>query len=275
MAISSTSFLAADLGATGRQVYRLGLSASYRPGERAVRLALDSGVDYLFCYAIDTQMTRVVREMNADRREKVVIAAGGYNWVVWHPSLTRSLERTLRRLRTDYIDVFHYFGVLKPSHFGPRLQDELAALGADPRVKAVAISCHDRRFVGELAARGALDVAMIRYNAAHCGAEQDIFPHVGRHRVGVVSYTATRWTALLRRMKGWPADQPVATAGQCYRFVLSNPHVDVVLTAPRNEQQLRENLREVQRGPLADDEMAFMRRLGQHVHDHAGYFMGH
>jgi aryl-alcohol dehydrogenase-like predicted oxidoreductase len=275
MAITNTGFLTADLGATGRRVCRLGLSASYRPGERTVRLALDSGIDYLFCYAIDSHMTRVVREMNADRRERVVIATGGYNWVVWHPPLKRSLERALRRLKTDYIDVFHYLGVLKPAQFGPRVQDELAELRADPRVKAVAISCHDRRFVGDLVARGVLDVAMIRYNAAHCGAEQDIFPYVGRHNVGVVSYTATRWTALLRRMKGWPQDQPVATAGQCYRFVLSNPHVDVALTAPRNERQLQENLREVARGPLPDDEMAFMRRLGQHVHDHAGFFMGH
>jgi aryl-alcohol dehydrogenase-like predicted oxidoreductase len=272
---TSSDFLTAELGATGRRVRRLGLSASYRPGERTVRAALDAGVDYLFGYAIDSHLTRVVREMNADRRERVVIATGGYNWVVWHPPLKRSLERALRRLKTDYIDVFHYLGVLKPAQFGPRVQDELAELRADPRVKAVAISCHDRRFVGDLAARGALDVAMIRYNAAHCGAEQDIFPHVGRHNVGVVSYTATRWTALLRRMRGWPADQPVATAGQCYRFVLSNPHVDVALTAPRNERQLQENLREVERGPLPDDEMAFMRRLGQHVHDHAGYFMGH
>lgn len=270
-----TTNLRTRLGAGGPEVCRLGLSASYRPGEQTVRRALDEGVNYLFCYAVDTHMNRVVRGLNADRREKVCLATGGYNWIAWHPPLKKSLENALRRLNTDYIDVFHYLGVMKPKQFGPRLREELAELKRDGRVRAVAISCHDRKFAGELAANGALDVLMVRYNAAHPGAEQDVFPHVGAHDTGVVSYTATRWTYLLRRPKGWPETEPVATAGQCYRFVLSNPHVHVVMTAPRSEKELLENLREVSRGPLPEDEMAFMRRFGAHVHDRAGWFMGH
>lgn len=90
----------------------------------------------------------------------------------------------------------------------------------------------------------------------------------------MISYTATRWRRLLARPQGWPANEPVATAGQCYRFVLSNPNVDVALTAPSNERQLLENLREVERGPLPEDEMAYLRRFGAYVHDHAGWFMG-
>lgn len=271
--MSSTN-LRTTLGARGPSVSRLGLSASYRPGENTVRRAIDEGINYLFCYAVDTQMNRVVRAMNADQREKIVLATGGYNWIAWHPPLRKSLENALRRLKTDYIDVFHYLGIMKPRQFGPRVREELADLRRSGRVKAIAVSCHDRKFAGELAASGELDAVMIRYNAAHPGAETDIFPHVETHGVGVISYTATRWTALLRRPKAWPASEPIASAGQCYRFVLSNPHVHVALTAPRNERELVENLREVERGPLPADEMAFMRRFGAYVHDRAGWFMG-
>jgi predicted aldo/keto reductase-like oxidoreductase len=35
------------------------------------------------------------------------------------------------------------------------------------------------------------------------------------------------------------------TASDCYRFCLSNPHVDLVLTGPKNSMQLQENLRNV------------------------------
>ena len=46
----------------------------------------------------------------------------------------------------------------------------------------------------------------------------------------------------------------VPTAGDCYRFCLSSPHVDVVLTGPRSVAQLRENLAAVERGPLSAEE---------------------
>ncbi len=269
-----SGFLDGCLGPRHWPVFRLGLSATYRPGERTVRSALEHGVNYLFAFAIDTNITGVVREMNADRREKVILATGAYNWLIGHTSLRKSLENALRRYKTDYIDVFHFLGVVKPKDFPPAMQDELNALKADGKVRATAMSCHDRKFAAELASRGTLDALMIRYNAAHPGAETDIFPHVQAHSTGVIAYTATRWRRLLMRPRGWAKTAPVATAGQCYRFVLSNPNVQVALTAPTNQKQLLDNLREVERGPLPDDEMQFMRSFGAYVHDHAGWFMG-
>lgn len=261
------------LGRTGIRVHRLGLAASYRPGERAVERALDEGINYFFCFGIDGQMIRVLRRLPASRRDQVAIATGAYNYIYWRQPLRKTLEKRLKQLRTDRINVFHFLGVTKPKDLTPRVRDQLAMLRADPRVRAVAISCHDRKLLGQLAAEGALDCLMIRYNAAHRGAETDIFPHLAAHDPGVVSYTATRWTYLLRRTKGWAKDQPVPTAGQCYRFVLTNPAVDVCLTAPRSERQLVENLAAVRAGPLPEDELAFMRTFGDAVHTNAGWFM--
>jgi aryl-alcohol dehydrogenase-like predicted oxidoreductase len=271
--VVSTDFLASTLGRTGMPVFRLGLSGSYRPGEGTIRRALDEGLNYCFCYGFDSHMIRVLRGLTADRREKVVVATGAYNYIWGHQNLKRTLEKRLRQLRTDYIDVFHFLGVMKPKQFPPRVRDELEALRHDPRVRAVSISCHDRKFAAQLAAAGALDCLMIRYNAAHRGAETEIFPSLEPHGVGLVSYTATRWRYLVRRSRGWPREKPIPTAGQCYRFVLSNPAVDVCLTAPSNERHLLENLEAVRRGPLPEDEMQFMRDYGDYVHRHAGWFM--
>lgn len=269
----ASDFLQTTLGRAGPAVFRLGLSASYRPGDHTVERALDEGLNYFFCYGFDRQMIRVLRALPARVREKVVISTGAYNYGFARQDLETLLERRLRQLRTDYIDVFMFLGVLKPSHLTPRVREQLNRLRHDPRVRAVAISCHDRPFAGQLAGEGALDALMIRYNAAHRGAETDIFPHLERHRPGIVSYTATRWTALLRRARRWPTDRPIPTPGQCYRFVLSNPHVDVCLTAPRTERELAENLAAVREGQLPDDEMAFMREYGDVVHRSAGWFM--
>ncbi len=267
------AFLQGTLGRTGLRVHRLGLSASYRPGERTVERALDEGMNYCFCYGFDWQMNRVLRRLPPRRREQVVIGTGAYNYIWWRQDLLKTLEKRLRQLRTDYIDVFHFLGVMRPEQMTPRVLDQLARLRGDPRVKAVSISCHHRKYAGELAAAGTLDCLMIRYNAAHRDAESEIFPYLAAHDVGVVSYTATRWTFLLRRSRHWPKDRPIPTAGQAYRFVLSNPHVDVCLTAPRSERELLENLAAARSGPLCEDEMAFMRSYGDVVHAHAGWFM--
>jgi len=266
-------FLQGTLGRTGLRVHRLGLAASYRPGERTVERALDEGMNYCFCFGLDGQMIRVLRRLPPGRREQVVIGTGAYNYIWWAQDLFKTLERRLRQLRTDRIDVFHFLGVMKPKEMTPKVLDQLARLREDPRVGAVSISCHDRKYAGQLAAAGTLDCLMIRYNAAHRGAETEVFPYLAEHGVGLVSYTATRWTYLTRRSRHWPKNRPAPTAGQAYRFVLTNPHVDVCLTAPRSEKELLENLAAARMGPLSEDEMTFMREYGDVVHEHAGWFM--
>jgi predicted aldo/keto reductase-like oxidoreductase len=262
-------FLHTTLGQTGLLVHRVGLSATYRPGKDTVRRAIDEGLNYFFCFGIDTQITKVLKEEMKGRREKFVIATGAYNLLFGHPNIERSLEKRLKQLGTDYIDVFMFQGVTKEKYFPPGLIDRFQRLKDGGKVRFIGLSGHARKFAGRLAAEGLVDVLMIRYNAAHRGAEQDIFPYLYAHNPGVTSFTATRWRELIRRppKKKWPEENPVPTAGQCYRFVLSNPAVHVCLMSPTNIRQLEENMKEIrEKGPLSPDEMEFMRRFGDVVH---------
>lgn len=269
----TTDFLHSTLGNTGWPVFRLGLSASYRPGTDAIRRAIDHGVNYFFAYGFDGQMLRTLRDVFKTRREGLIIATGGYNWVLWRSNLRKTLERRLKQLGTDHLDVFMFLGVMKPEQFPESVREEMMRLREEGKVRAIGLSTHDRKLAGELAQKGAVDVLMVRYNAAHRGAEAEIFPHLATHDPGLVSYTATRWSYLVRRTRGWPKDKPVPTAGLAYRFVLSNPHVDLALTAPTNDRQLQENLAEVAKGPLSVEEMAFMREYGDLVHSARKWFM--
>ena len=174
---------------------------------------------------------------------------------------------------TDYIDVFLFLGVTKEKYFPEHVREELCRFREEGKVRSIGISTHNRKFAGKLAAEGALDVIMIRYSAAHRGAEQDIFPYLKQYNPGVVGYTATRWRYLLRRPRGWPKDGRIPTAGMCYRFVLSNPNIHVCLTAPTNAKQLDENLAALRQGPLGEEEMEFMRKFGDAVHHMGKWFM--
>ncbi len=265
----SGDFLHTTLGLTGLAVHRVGLSATYRPGMDTVRRAVAEGLNYFFCFGLDTQMIKVLREEMKGRRDKFVVATGAYNLLFGHPNIERTLEKRLRQLGTDHIDVFMYLGVTRAKDFPPRLIEEFHKLKETGKVRFIGLSTHARKFAGELAAQGLADVLMVRYNAAHRGAEQDIFPFLQPHDPGVTSFTATRWRYLIRRPPAarWPKEAPVPTAGQCYRFVLSNPAVHVCLMSPSNVRQFEENLKEIrEKGPLSAEDMDFMRRFGDAVH---------
>ena len=77
----------------------------------------------------------------------------------------------------------------------------------------------------------------------------------------------------MRRPRSWPKDARLPTAGMCYRFVLSNPNVNVCLMAPSNLKQFEANLEEVRRGPLGEVDMEFMRQFGDAVHAQNKWFM--
>src|ERR1039457_6437918 len=102
-------FLRAPLGKIGSPVCRIGLSATYRPGRPTVIRALDEGLNYFLFFGFDNHMTSVLRETVPPRRDQYVLATGAYNCIWWHQNLRRTLERRLRQMRTDYIDIFHLF----------------------------------------------------------------------------------------------------------------------------------------------------------------------
>jgi hypothetical protein len=140
----------------------------------------------------------------------------------------------------------------------------------------VGTSIHDRVRAGGLARDSILDALMIRYNAAHPGAEQDIFPHLGTRNPLIISYTTTSWRQLLKPIKGiemppFPGGAspgitvPPLTPELCYRFVLSSPHVHVALTGPKTRAQLDQNLDCLEAGPLPADVDEWVRRYGREV----------
>lgn len=272
-AMDTANFSQGVLGATGLKVNRIGLSASYRPGKKTIFKAVDEGLNYFFCFGIDNQMHSALRDVLKTNRENFVIASGGGNLIYTSQNLRKCLEKRLKQLKTDYLDIFLYLGVTNEKYFPEKVRDELYALKEDGRVKYVGFSTHDRKLAGRMADEGALDVMMVRYNAAHRGAEKEIFPYINKHQTGILSFTATRWRYLLRRPKGWPKSSGIPTAGDCYRFVLSNPNVHVCMMAPTNEKQFVSNLKEIQQGPLSPDEMTFMQKFGDAVYNRQHWFM--
>jgi aryl-alcohol dehydrogenase-like predicted oxidoreductase len=251
-----------ELPGLGRRVFRLGLSGSFDLDEAGCDEALER-IQYAFWSPRMKGLTVALRRALARDRERYVVSAGplfGYT----PGSVRRAAEAALRTLGVEYLDVFQLYWLGKTSFFTGSVQEELVKLREEGKVRLLGASTHDRRRAGKLVEESILDLLMIRYNAAHPGAEQDLFPHLERRRPAMIAYTATAWRRLLRAPRGWKGAVP--TAGDCYRFCLTSPHIDVALTGPRNVTEMRENLAAIEKGPLSPEEMLLLREFGRAVH---------
>ena len=184
------------------------------------------------------------------------------------------LKNGLRTLNTDYLDVFKLGWLGRTSIYSQSIIDTLVKLKQEGKIKAIGTSIHDRKRAGMLALESEIDLFMIRYNAKHPGAEQDIFPHLSKRNPAIVGYTALAWGQLTKAiqridMPPWPGQEslnvPPLTPQLCYRFVLSNPHVHLVLTGPKNREQLRQNFQAIQQGKLNPKEYDWIKQYGKIV----------
>lgn len=241
-------------------VSRLGLASSYGARAREVDLAFERGVNFFFWGAMrKASFGAGVKRLAA--RKPIVIAIQSFAKKPW--MLRPSVEIARRRLGIDRVDVlclaFRSEGVDAP------MLDAARALVDRDLVRSLMVSCHDRPMMVTLAA--SFETLMVRYNAAHRGAEKEVFPAAQARRRDVLAYTATRWGNLLDP-RLVPSGERVPSAADCYRFVLDHPAVSACLCGPANSAELLEGLAALDRGPLSEDERAWMIRAGAGVRGH-------
>ncbi|MBI2394229.1 MAG: aldo/keto reductase [Deltaproteobacteria bacterium] len=253
------------LGRTGLSVSRLGIASSFGVQARDVERAFERGINYLYWGTARTApFGEALRNLGAKRREAMVTVIQSYTRV---GALMRpSLERALRATKLEYTDVLLLGWWNQPPP--RRILDAAIALRESGKARHIVISCHDRHTFARYAADPTYGAIMVRYNAAHPGAEREVFPYLGERPPGVVAYTATRWGALLDPLMV-PEGERAPRASDCYRFALSHRAVNVVLFGPRDGADVDEALTTLDRGPMSEDELAWMKRVGAGVREKA------
>jgi aryl-alcohol dehydrogenase-like predicted oxidoreductase len=249
-----------ELGKTGLRVSRIGIGSSYGIDATALREAFEEGMNLFYFGSVRTnRMAEAVRAMAPSHREEMVVVVQSYT--PWGWFLPRSVDRALRMLNVDYADLL-ILGKKNQPVTG-RLLDQAIRLKESGKVRGLVVSAHRRLAFAEHLRSQVVDVIMVRYNAAHIGAEKEVFPLLpAENRPGVIAYTATRWGTLLQEVPG----EQRATASDCYRFVLHHPAVDVCLAGPANRDQLKEALKAATLPPMNEEELERMRRIGRVIH---------
>ncbi len=252
------------LGRTNLSVSPFGIGGGYGIDENSIEWAFEHGINYFFWapwMPTYRSMERCLKRLLLGHRDEIVIATAPYLWL-FPGSIERAVKKHLRRLRIDYIDLFLLGWVMRESQ--QRAVDELVRIKEQGLVRYVGFSGHKRPMILHMAQRWTVfDVLMVRYNAAHRGAEHEILSHLdGKDRQGIVAFNALKHGAMLKRPRKWPESRPIPIARQCYRFVLSHPCVDLCLSGPSKLEHVKELVKIIEEGTMSPDELSFMREFG-------------
>jgi len=255
------------LGRTGLKAGRLGIASSFGAPAEAYEEAFDRGCNYFmigsFLKGRSPEMAKAIKNIcRKGKRDDLIIALNDYT----HNGLLQGLRfhSGLKTLGLGYIDILILGYYLRKPFRG--VLDGALKLREAGLIGHIAIANHNRSLFRQFIEDGQIDVFHLRYNAVNRGAEHDVFSQLpGNEGPGIVSYTATRWGQLLKESKMPPGEKPL-TASDCYRFVLSNPKVDVCMTGTKSYAMMQENLKLLEMGPLSADEMARIRRIGDHIY---------
>jgi len=251
------------LGASGLEVKKMGIGSDAGISADAIEWAFERGVNYFYWGSRRRPgMKQAIRKLAKSHREKMVIALQSYDYTGL--ALEPMCVRGLRALQIDYADVLILGMRNRP--LPRRILEKALGLRERGLARHLCVSAHDRSAYRQHLDLGAFDLVMVRYNAAHRGAEQDVFPLLAREKKpGVICYNSTRWGHLFDP-RWMPEGERTPEPTDLYRYVLSNPSIEMVLTAPETFRQLQENLKTLQMGPVSNQERAWLERVGDHVH---------
>lgn len=248
------------LGSTGISVSSLGVSGAYNPSPRALRRAEEAGVNLFFWEPSYTNLTRYLRR--GERRTERVIVAGTYHADA--ASIEVDVNRALKKLNRDALDVFLLFWVRSPSRIDDEALTVLEKLKTQGKIRAHGISTHHRDLAADYVERHLGDVIMVRHNAAHRGAEEKLFPLALKHNVGVISFSALCYGRMVKRVPGATITTPKAS--ECYRYSNTQPGVTATWSAPRRLREIEENLHALAAVPLTEERVVELRQHGDAVY---------
>ena len=260
-----------------------------------VRQALELGVNFLDTAEVYGTEEIVGKAISGVPRDKIVISTKK-KFPLTDPrdpaaEVRKSLEQSLRRLRTDYIDIYHAHGV-EPEDYAyasTKLLPVLVKMREEGKIRFVGIT---EAFVEDSAHRmleqgledAHWDVVMAGFSILNQSARNKVWPKTLQANIGTLVMFAVRkalsrperlrevWAELVQKglvdRDSCNPNEPLgfllregkasSIVDAAYRFCRYEPGVHVVLTGTGSADHLKANIESLTKPPLPE---AVVRRL--------------
>jgi aryl-alcohol dehydrogenase-like predicted oxidoreductase len=306
------------LGRTGLRVSVMGLGGgghsrlgqSYGNTEEqsiaVVRRALDLGVNFFDTAEAYGTEEIIGKGLSGARRDEVVISTKKSMWddePLAASDIAPALEASLRRLKTDYVDVYHLHGVSPEQydHAVSELAPELLRLREQGKLRFVGITEAFASDTGHETLSRAVrddcwDVIMVGFNLLNQSARERVLATTIETNIGVLIMFAVRRALsdpenLKEVIEGLRARGVVdrdlvkdehaldflvheggaeSVVEAAYRFCRYEPGVHVVQTGTGKLEHLERNAASLARPPLPAEDVSLLRRMFGGVDDVSG-----
>ena len=278
----------ATFGRTGVDVTRLGYGAMElraeprgRPltSEQAgavLNAVLDSGINFIDTADCYGRAEEFIGEHLSHRRSEYTLATkcgciltGGKEWA--SENLLTGLERSLKRMKTDHVDVMQLHGATVEDCEKGGLVETLQMMNQEGKVRWIGASTHAEQ-VGAFIDTGAFDAFQLPYSAfsrgnepwitqaSNAGIGTIIRGGVAKGEPGPDARNPERFDMFSEAGLDDLREEGESRTGFMLRFTLSHPDIHTIIVGTQKPVHLKENVRAALRGPLSDDMYAEAKR---------------
>jgi len=270
--VAASGLPSATLGKTGRKASVLGMGTSWDVSPSFVQAALRAGVRYIDTsenYEGGNAERRIgeVLERTGLRKEVYLVTKNGRGKVGGsraYPTFLARLERSLERLKTDYVDCYYLHGLGGreiPLLHDPDVKAAFEKLKKSGKIHFCGLSCHDQRLpeiVTAAAQCGWIDQIMIQYNYRTMIGDdiRRALDLASKANLALVAMKSQGGAGEFREVDAAPKFNELIEKGfkkqqAAIKTILAEGRMQVVVSEMTNRDMLRENMAACRVGTLS------------------------
>ena len=283
------------LGKSALKISRIGfgcmsLDAGNAEAEKILQQALSLGINYFDTADLYQQgrNEELLGRAFKNKRDQVILASkAGNQWRPdgsgwdWNPSkkyILDSVGKSLRRLQTDYLDLYQLHGGTIDDPIDETIE-AFEILKSQGKIRYYGISSIRPNVIREYVKRSQMTSVMMQYSVLDRRPEEEMLDLLLNHQIGVLArgslakgllvskpavpfldYSADQVKKAADAIKDLSAKKRTPT-GTALQFVLQTPAISASVVGIRTREQLEEALRAIDSESLQEKEAKLLRQV--------------